>query len=311
MDELVNNDDGSTSKSSSLLNLDKPNVLVIGQGDYHCLMPLGICLFLHKRDYLCNIKYYVGSDAGAILTLLLSMGFTPTDVAINLIKFAPLTQDFNPTNIITNHGLLGSDYIIKYLCNIITEKKWARIPTLKQLYENTGNELCLIGYEIGKGKICMNYKTYPDMPCTIAATIAYIRPYIFCKIRYKGLDYMGGLISDPYPIEYYDDGKREILGIFTHNNYKNDGKALSYFSSMITAPIQTLYKHIVGESGGNCSHIEAVSDKIDIIGVPITKNERYEIINKGWKIAQGYYQNLYPGPIHTIQPVEENEDEFV
>jgi len=273
--------------------MDLPEVLVLGPSDYQCLLQLGVCLYLDQQKYFSNINYYIGVDSGAILSLLLNIGLSPVEIGIELLKFNPLMQDFDFSNLYLKHGVLGQEEIIKFLNNIV-KNKFGYVPNLQQLYNITKKELCLVASQINSDIKYVTYKSDPRLSCVNAAVLSYSRPLIFAKMKYLNHEYIGGMLDDPYPVNYFNDGKRQILGIFASPKHHSTNKLLEYLNDIILRPILNIFKLVSENSGENCNHIYISSDKIDLLYTAINLSDKYQIIFNGITSAEKYYLDKYP-----------------
>ena len=273
--------------------MDYPEVLVLGPGDYQCLLQLGVCLYLDHREYLNNIHYYIGVDSGAILSLLLNIGLKPVEIVIELLKFEPLQQDFNPSNLIFKHGMLGQEDII-YFLNDIVKHKLGYVPTLEQLYNITRKEVCFVASQKNGEAKYVTYKNEPKLSCVNAAVMAYSKPLIFARIKFRNDEYIGGILDDPYPVNYYNDGNRRILGIFASPKYHSNNKLLEYLNDIVLRPILHIFKLVAENSGENCDHIYISSDKIDLLYSAVNLSDKYQIIYNGISSGEKFYIDKCP-----------------
>lgn len=286
----------------------KPDVLVLGPGDYRCLLQYGLCMYLIKRNYLDRVTKYAACDNGALLALLLNMDIPLSEIGNILVRFEPLNPDFNLSNFINYHGLLDGQHISKYISSIV-QKKYGKILSLKQLFETTGKELTVVSYLINEhNTIYINHESFPNMSCVTAVLLSYMRPLMFSKIKYKDQLYTGGLIGDPYPIKYYDDGILNIVGIYARQAHGNGDNPMNYITTIIEAPINSVYKLMIDITGDNCKNIEIISNNVDILGVSITKNEKFKIINNGWMTGKNFYNVSNDD---NDQSCQETEEEFI
>ena len=292
------------------IEIIKPDVLVLGPGDYQCLLPLGVCLFLDNKKYLNNVNYYIGVDSGAILSLLLIVGFNPVEASIKMLNFNPLNQEFDPSNFIFKHGLVDQEYIIIFL-NKIIRNKLGFIPNLKQLYNISKKEVTFVVSRIDSGVEYINYQNYPEMSCVTAAVMSYCKPMIFTKMRYNQVEYTGGILDDPYPLNYFNDDKRKILGIFASPKHHSKYKILQYVNSILNKPIMSIFNLVSQNAGDNCSSIFISSDKIDLLTNATSLDDKFQILYSGFKTGQKYYSDRYEIYENVEIDYTDQEDNFI
>ena len=100
-----------------------------------------------------------------------------------------------------NKGLLSSKYIGDALLPFFMAYDIDINLTMLEAYKLTGIELNLITVELGMFvDICINYKTYPDLPILKAVTMSSACPPIFTPVEHLGKFYVDGGLLNNYPI---------------------------------------------------------------------------------------------------------------
>ena len=85
------------------------------------------------------------------------------------------------------------------------------------LYKITGKTLIITTSNITTMSTeYMDKSTQPNLPCLTAINMSISIPVVFIPIYYKGCYYADGGLSNNFPIDYLDDGKNEIIGIYSH-----------------------------------------------------------------------------------------------
>ena len=186
--------------------------IVIGGGGIKGCVITGA---LEAMDTFCNInriKYIIGSSAGGVIGLLLSLNFTPKEMSsiflnINLIDY----REIKVSNLIKHFGVDDGKKIIRLIKAIILQK-WNRYNfTFKELFELTGKTLILTGSNISKNKIVyFSRYTYPSMLILDALRITIGYPVLYQPIKLNGDYHIDGAALDNYPMGYFKNVKRKI-----------------------------------------------------------------------------------------------------
>lgn len=195
---------------------------------------LGCLNYLHERNELDNIKYYIGTSIGSVICLLLIINYSPIDI-LNYLCINDINKDINFNNILTNlcnhHGIVDIYMLEKYLENMVVEKI-GYIPTFNDLLLKYNkfficNSFC-ISKNTNEKKIYFHPEYSPDLQVTKAVCMSCSIPLIFTKYIFKDNIYIDGAIFDNFSIkkliEIIDDKihikKGNILGIYF--NYDNE-----------------------------------------------------------------------------------------
>src|ERR1700719_2713096 len=125
--------------------------LVVGGGGARGYGGLGALSFFDDLHQLDNIKEFFGTSIGAVIILLLSIGYKPIDVfQYFLVNDVNITDNIliNIENL-KNTGLIEIDTFTCKMKNMIIEKV-GFIPTFQQHYDLYKKKIHIIGTNIDK-----------------------------------------------------------------------------------------------------------------------------------------------------------------
>lgn len=186
--------------------------IVIGGGGIKGCVITGALEAMDTFFNINRIKYIIGSSAGGVIGLLLSLNFTPTEMSsiflnINLIDY----REIKVSNLIKHFGVDDGKKLIRLIKAIILQK-WNRYNfTFKELFKLTGKTLILTGSNISKNKIVyFSRYTYPSMLILDALRITIGYPVLYQPIKLNGDYYIDGAALDNYPMGYFKNVKRKI-----------------------------------------------------------------------------------------------------
>ena len=292
----MNNDGSSSENQKSWF----PDVLVLGPGGIKGFLQLGALFVLSGGGYFEQIKTYVGVSVGAIISLLLVANFSVKQI-ITVACDTNLFQDlstFNIKDIKNNIGLISNEPIRKKLVNLLTEK-WGFVPTFKQLYTITGLKLVTVTLNLDHedGIEYMSYITEPNLSCVDAVMFSMNIPFLLYKIKYKNCTYVDGGLGNPYPIEPFDNGINNVLGIHIESNYpgKSDNADSNhgiYFNRVIQSSTRQLKKRILAGASNKCKHIALYTSNLDTTGLTINADIKASMIIEGYKKAKEFISQL-------------------
>lgn len=241
------------------------------------------CL-LKYEDKLPHVKRYVGCSVGAIISLLLCIGYGPIKIMSMSLEITQQDRDWRDiaTLMLHKHGMIEINPYVEMVRNMIMSK-YGYIPTMQQLYDLTHKELevvgsCLSTYET----VYISHHTFPDMPCTIAIDISSRMPIYFTPILWEGMIYVDGGLGDHFPISRSrPDEKTLSLYACEKNlgsiNYLSQISTMNYLWLLVGMGTKGHYTglgstsnmilHILKGKGGNMSASPKEALEMFLIGV--------------------------------------------
>lgn len=190
--------------------------LVISSGGINGLGFLGIIKYLFENNLIKDINHYIGTSVGAIISLLMNIGYNYNEIYefCCYFKFSKITNNINLNSFLEKYGFEDSSkiyYILKRLCE---NKNIDPNTTFLQLYEKTKIKLTITGSCLTNSKLYyFNYETYPDMEILLAVRISATIPLIFIPIVFEDKLWLDGGLIDNYPINYCDNDIENTLGL--------------------------------------------------------------------------------------------------
>lgn len=291
------------------------NALVISGGSFKGIAVLGSLLKYQEMNLLNNIKYYAGTSIGSLITLLLILDINPFEIFSfiytesdlisvlfnqdNFIEY--LTPRWNDIN--TGMGILRiyETFTIKIEQFILKKKGWTKLPSLLELHIMTNKHFFFIATkedEYGNfSEEILSPFTHPDMSILRAIELSCNIPFLFCKIKYKGCEYVDGGFSDDFPYEklktYIKSNNElpDILGIYIkEENTKQKKNHISFLYRMITYPIylnsMRMMKNLTNEERNKILILSV--DVLDPTDFNIKKEKRMEYFVSGYNQASEF-----------------------
>lgn len=279
------------------MNQHHPSVVVIGPGGIKGLIQLGALSYIEQKRIFSNTQIYCGVSVGAVTCLMITSGYTINEIIIESMKISHLFQDLSSisfTNIRKNIGLLDQK-IFKEKLKIPIEKKFGFVPTLKQLYMMTGKKFMVVTYNCDIEKeVYISYESDPDLLCIDAVLLSMNIPFVFYKLKYKEETYIDGAFGNPYPVDIFDDGKTDILGIYitTKANPKDtENSIFLYIYKIIVCAMQQLRNKIEKASSSRVKHLELICPVNDFTGITMSIEAKADLILRGYETAKKFYED--------------------
>lgn len=273
-----------------------PNILVIGPGGNKGFLYLGSLLYLEEYEYLDLIDTYVGCSVGSIISLLLVIGLKIDDI-VKISSNIDLVKNINLFGITNSYGISNTKHIITKLKEVILQK-YEYIPSMLELYNLTNLNLTIVSHNLSKHETeYFDHIKTPNMKCIDCVKLSINIPIIYEKISYNNNIYIDGAMGNPYPINIYDDGLNNIIGLYIDSNNTNNDKYnnfLSYIYNVISTPMKTMRNMIIKNSSQKCINIPLLFD-INSTGFDLSyqEEERKSMMDTGYNTTKHILENIF------------------
>jgi predicted acylesterase/phospholipase RssA len=195
--------------------------LIISSGGSKGVAIVGALNEFVKYSSLNNIKYYTGCSIGAIISLMLIIGYSIEELndiifKINLAQF----QDLKIKNLIEKCGFDEGIRFTNFLKAIIINKNFESNITFQELFEKTGKILTIATTNITKGIInYYNVENNPNMQILTGLRMSSNVPILFSPLFYNDNYYLDGGLLDPYPYFYIKNTKKYGIWLFENDEF--------------------------------------------------------------------------------------------
>lgn len=272
-----------------------PRTLVIGPGGVKGYLALGFLCPLEDRNFLEKVDTFAGVSVGAIISLLLVVGYKVREI-IGISEKLELFKDvsnFSFPYIMENQGLLSNQPIRQVLINYVM-KKMGNVPTLHELYLKKGKSLITVALNATdeKEEIITPFNS-KDILCVDAVMYSMNIPFFFYKLMCNNKIYVDGALANPYPVDFFDDGIHNVLGIFMCNTDKDEKKIIrkivdkpigfiEYSSKILNSLLLQRRNSVLSRTSKMCRHVLLSYKNHDIISVVCGDKEKVEMLVEGY-----------------------------
>ena len=177
-----------------------------GTSGFYILGYIQKAIDIYKLN-LNSIKNYIASSSGTITSFLLSIGYTPMEILIYVVKDSGINSSFekikkiNIANMLLGKGIISFE-IIKKIITDMTLEKIGYIPTFSDIKKKKNINLVFSVYNITKQMTeYMSYKKYPELSCIDCIEMSCAIPVIFPEIVYNRQRYIDGAVGNCFPVE--------------------------------------------------------------------------------------------------------------
>ena len=84
--------------------------------------------------------------------------------------------------------------------------------------------------------VIMNPFSHPEVSCIDATLFSMNIPFLFHKLIYQGKHHVDGVLANPYPVDFYDNGETNILGIYLKNKQEVESSSKRVILEKIEQP---------------------------------------------------------------------------
>lgn len=199
--------------------------LVIGGGGIWIYAYAGAVDDMFTDEELKDVKNFIGSSAGAIMSLLLSCGASKSYIMKKINTFDLKTlQDhsyftaINIYNIVNYFGYNKGDVALNWLKNTIEELSDDKDLTFSRHYAKYGTNLIVTGCNVTKNSFrFFNRLSDPAMRIADAIRISMSIPFFFKPFTYEGDLYVDGGTTFNYPISFISTDLFKLLNCYDPN----------------------------------------------------------------------------------------------
>jgi len=282
------------------INKSEYDTLVLPGTSSKGFILLGALQYAYDNFLIKNIKTYIGTSCGAMISFLLCIGYTPIEIIVYICTHQLLEkmQCFNIVAMIQGNGA-SSFHILHEHLEKMTITKIGNLPTLKQLYDNFDKKLICVTHNITEDKTeYLSYETYPHIPCLTALRMSSNLPLIFEHYKYGNSFYIDGGISDNFAIKLGDELGRKVLGINLINEsvFKEEVTELNmieYFYKLIMVPVNQSILYKINQTSKKCNIINIIDDNnIKLFDFDVKSKIKMEMFSSGYLQCGNYFKNL-------------------
>lgn len=168
------------------------DTLLLSGGSLKCIYLLGILHTLQR--HLTAVTSYVGVSSGAIVCFFLTLGYTPYEIFIKIIRHYSI-----PFN---NKSFFKSDFIYDAVRKATLECKIDPSITFEEHYKITGVRLVVCAFNLTTCKSeIFSYQETPTVSCIKALELSSNLPFIFETKKLRHNIYLDGGFYNNFPVE--------------------------------------------------------------------------------------------------------------
>lgn len=207
------NDVNDETKLNKFTNKTK---LILSGGGVKGIALVGALHGLNEYKCLDSIDTIAGTSVGALIGILMIIGYTPIDIYDFIMMFdISKMSEYKFDNIFNKFGLDDGHNIMIVIKNMFHNKNIPFDITFKQLYEMINKKIIITITCINDKKaIYCSVDNTPNLSVLLALRMSISVPLYFTPICHENRYYVDGGCIDNYPIQLFQDNLDQVIGIY-------------------------------------------------------------------------------------------------
>lgn len=270
--------------------------MVIAGGAIKVMAVLGIVKYLEEHNLRSNLKTFIGTSAGAIVTLMLSLGYTFLEmkkIAIDALQNKSLSSidAEGILDIFDNYGLNNGDSLELLFNKLIVNKFNTNNMNFMDFVKQTGKNLVICVSNLSKERHeFFSVDTTPYESVARAVRTSCSIPIMYNPVRMNGDLYLDGGLYNNFPINYCTDNKlQDILGVnIVLRNYQKHDDFLKYVRFIFNSLINKFNTMSINSEDKNIITLEFDDDDnwLTLSEIKLTLEKLEEYIEMGYESAK-------------------------
>jgi NTE family protein len=279
LNETTNN--SHNNKLSFFINRKK---LVLSGGGLKGIALIGAIKALKDLGCLNIIDTIVGSSVGALIGILLTVGYSPEDLYDFMMAFnIGVLGNFNFNNL-THFGLDDGNKVTITIKTLLKSKGFDDNITFIELYEKTKIKYIITATCVNtKNIIYYSYETYPQMNVITAVRMSISIPLYFTPVLYEGKLFIDGGCIDNYPIQLLKNDINDVIGIYL-SDIREVVENINNIEDYIMGVIDTLFEGVAHNSlkGYEQCTIRLNVSRVTMANLNMDMDKKQELLNFGY-----------------------------
>lgn len=223
-------------------------ILVLSGGGTKGVALLGACAALHDRGILPGIDTFVGTSIGAVISLLLIIGYSPNNI-FNFVKIFDFKKlkHISLSCLLENYGLSNGDTIMHTIEKFVVGRNLNSNITFNELFDITRKKIIITATNVNRVKLeYFSASSHGHMPVLLAIKMAIAVPFLFSPVSYDGMMYVDGGCIENFSVRHFSNEKDRLIGIYIDGDYKVDmhvntlsDYAISIINSVIKGRVES------------------------------------------------------------------------
>lgn len=268
--------------------------LVVSGGSMKVLGCIGCITYLEEVGIINNIRNFVGTSAGSILSLFVVLGYKSNEIMELLLTVLSqndvVSFDIEEAlSIFETYGFSSGKAIYNVIQSAIDRKIGKKDVTFIELAKITGKNLvvCVANLTDDKEEF-WSVDTVPNMSVAFAIRTSCSLPILFSPTKYKGRLYIDGGLYNNFPIDYFANAPiKDVIGIRISSKRPDEANDfLSYIYMILQLTMRRLERPFPNDLQNNVVSLELHDDNwvsIDDFKIKLPQNQLEQYVSRGYE----------------------------
>jgi NTE family protein len=242
--------DGNITDNDSKFTVNSnKTILVLSGGGVKGIAHLGGVKALEKLELSQNIHTYVGSSVGALISSLLAIGYTSSE----LFKFISIMdlnrmKELSFMNLLQLFGLDDGKRVEIVIKKLFEAKNIDPDITFGQLYELTHKTLIICASCLNdKRAYYFSHIFSPNMKVYLAVRMSISIPIYFAPVEYEGKLFVDGGCIDNFPIQLFNHCLDQVIALYL-TDIRDYTESITNIEDLLLHTIQCLFEGVTCNS---------------------------------------------------------------
>lgn len=192
--------------------------LILSGGGIKGICILGALNYVYKKKLvkMTQLKSIAGSSVGALIGVMLCLGYTPYQLYYEY-KHLDVSTILDPdiSNLIEYYGLDTGYKFVSYIQKMFKGRGHSENITFKELYEKTGIHLILTGTNVNlRVTEYFDYTNTPNTKVIDGMRVSFSFPFYFTSPKFKDCYYVDGGLLDNFPVHlFHNASPSDVMAI--------------------------------------------------------------------------------------------------
>lgn len=274
------------------------DTLVLSGGGVKGYILLGAIQSALDLKMISDVKTYVGTSIGSVISYLLAIGYSPVElmVALHIGNWMEKLSYFDLVSMTNGNGA-SSFTPIQECLEKLTIDKIGKFITLGKLKEEFGKTLICTTYNMTTCKMeYLSPDTHHELPCLTALRMSANIPLVFDRFKYTDCFYVDGGIGDNFPIITGEEHGEKVLGFNMKADVKSlqdnpDDGIISYFFRLLQVPVKQATEYRLSTSTEKSTIIHLFSGNLKSpLEFSLASQQRLEMFSEGYQQTKEFFK---------------------
>ena len=272
------------------LSISEFDTLVLSGGSVMAISIIGALQYLKDNNLISHIKHYIGTSAGAIISYLLIIGYTPIEIIIYLCTNHQLFEKLKYINVVSASRGEGATTFLHVSEQIekMTIDKTGRLYTMADIQSIFNKNLVCVTYNITKNQTeYLSPNLTPNLPCITALRMSCNLPLVFEAFKYGDSFYIDGGLANNFAVDEAELLGKRIIGInldydiCEDNPHKN---LIEYIYKLILVPVIQSIKYRIKNAQKSTIIVQIKSkNSIKFFDFDVNAKIKLELFSMGYE----------------------------